>query len=66
MEPKIVISKQKYIGYIFLYNLYIFVWVQHSCFADTGFALDSSVMKRLCCLSIVDAFSLITLLSLKD
>ena len=27
---------------IFLYNLYIFVWIQQGCFANTVFALDSS------------------------
>ena len=31
-----------------LYNLYIFVWIQHGYLANTGFALDprNSVKKR--------------------
>ena len=31
----------------FLYNLYIFVWIQHSCLANTVFALDPSNKKTL-------------------
>ena len=36
---------------IFLYNLYIFVWIQHGCIANTIYALDpnNSVIKRLWC-----------------
>ena len=36
---------------IFLHNLSIFVWTQHSCLANTVFALDpsNSVIKRLSC-----------------
>ena len=36
---------------IFLYNLYMFVWIQHACLANTVFALDpsNSVVKRLWC-----------------
>ena len=35
---------------IFLYNLYIFLWIQHCCLAKTVFALDpiNSVIKRFC------------------
>ena len=55
--PKSVVSKEKCIDYIekwpfmviFLYNLYIFVWIQHGYLSNTFFALDpgSSVIKRL-------------------
>ena len=33
----------------FLYNLYIFVWIQHICIANRDFAVDpsSSGIKRL-------------------
>ena len=51
--------KQKCIDYIekwpflviFLYNLYIFVWLQHGCLADIVLVLDpsSSVIKWLWC-----------------
>ena len=36
---------------IFLYNLYIFVWIQHGCLANIVFVLDpsNSVIKRLLC-----------------
>ena len=36
----------------FLYNLYIFVWIQNGCFANTVFALDpnNSVIKRQWCI----------------
>ena len=54
-----VYPKQKCIDYIekmtilviFLYILYILVWIQHSCLANTVFASDpsSSVIKRLWC-----------------
>ena len=33
------VCKQKFMV-IFLYNLYIFVWLQHSCLANTILALD--------------------------
>ena len=34
---------------VFLYNLYIFVWIQHGCLANRVLVLDpsSSVIKRL-------------------
>ena len=37
---------------IFLYHLYIFVWIQHGCLANTVYALEYSntVMKRLLCI----------------
>ena len=37
---------------LFLYNLYIFVSIQHSCLADTVSAFHSSgsVIKRLLCI----------------
>ena len=39
-------------GHFFLYNLYIFVWIQHDCLANMVFALNpsTSVMKRLWCI----------------
>ena len=54
-------SKQKCIVYLekndhlwsfLLYNQYIFVWIQHGCLANMGFALDpsNSVIKRLLCI----------------
>ena len=41
---------------IFLYNLYIFVWIQHGCLANMVFAFDpsNSVKKRLWFISISD------------
>ena len=40
---------------IFLYNPYIFVWIQHNCLANMVFALDSgnSVIMSLWCNIIV-------------
>ena len=37
---------------IFLYNLYIFVWIQHSCLNKMVFTLDpsNSFIQRLCCI----------------
>ena len=37
---------------IFLYNLYIFVGIQHACLANAGFGFDPSnnVIKRLWCI----------------
>ena len=59
MDPKNIVSKLnklKCIDYIekwpfmviFLYNLYIFVWIQYSCLANMDFAwyLSDSVIKR--------------------
>ena len=51
MDLKSVVSKQKCIDYIekwpymviFLYNLYIFVWIQHSCLDNLVIALDLSI-----------------------
>ena len=55
VDLKSVVSKQKCIAYIekwpfmviFLYNLYIFVWIQQGCLAIMGFALNpgNSVIK---------------------
>ena len=40
---------------IFLYNLYIFVWIEHDCLAYTVFALDLSncVIKKFWCNNII-------------
>ena len=37
---------------IFLYNLYIFVWIQHGCLTNMVYAMDpnNSVIKRLWCM----------------
>ena len=37
---------------IFLYNLHIFAWIQHSCLANIVFALDTSnsVKERFWCI----------------
>ena len=43
---------------IFLYNLNIFVWIQHDCLANTVFTLDpsNSVTKRLWCICFLVIF----------
>ena len=37
---------------IFQYNLYIFIWIKHSCLTNTVYAMDpnNSVIKRLWCI----------------
>ena len=40
MDPSGVVSKHKMV--IFLYNLNFFVWIQHSCLANTVFGLNPS------------------------
>ena len=60
VDPKCVVYKQKCIDYIeklrfmviFLYNLFTFVWIQHSYLAKMVFALDpsNSATKRLWCI----------------
>ena len=45
----LIYSKIYRLYYIFLYNLYIFVWIQHGCSINMVFALEpsNSVVKRL-------------------
>ena len=56
MNPKSVVSKQKFIDYvmvIFLYNLDIFAWMQHDILANSfHFGSQQSCKKRDCGVSI--------------